>query len=88
MSPGATANGFNFYNELGGVITLANYRIDIKLTDGTTQNVRINGLIPITVPNGTIDITGITFTDRTGNPYVPTQGYEFTLNPGATRTTI
>ena len=85
MIPWATAIGFNFYNELGSVIDLTNYYIDIKLADGTTQNVRINGIPAITIPNGTINLTGITFTDRSGNPYLPTQGYEFTLNPGAIR---
>ncbi|HMS91410.1 MAG TPA: hypothetical protein PKC87_04275, partial [Candidatus Absconditabacterales bacterium] len=88
MTPGATADGFNFYNEAGTIINLANYWIDIKLADNTIQNVRINGLVPMTVPNGTIDLTGITFTDRTGNPYVPTQGYEFILHPGAIRRTV
>ena len=85
MVPGSAANGFNFYNELWMPINLANYRIDITLADGTTQNVKINGLT-IAMPNGRIDLTWITFTDRTGAPYIPTQGYEFMLNPWATRT--
>jgi len=57
MAPGATADAFNFYNELGVAINLANYRIDIRLNDGTTQNVQINGLPAITIPNGTINLT-------------------------------
>ena len=38
------ATGYNFYNEDGSPLNLANNRIDVRLDDGTTQNVRINGL--------------------------------------------
>lgn len=87
MSPGNTADAFNFYSETGTIIPIANYWTTIKLADGKTEEVQINGLPAIALPNWTINLTGITFTNRGGNPYVPTQWYELILNPWAIKRT-
>lgn len=44
MKPGNVADTYAFFNEDGKPVNLANYRIDLKLADGTIQNVKINGL--------------------------------------------
>lgn len=87
MSPGNNADAFNFYSETGTIIPVVNYWITIKLADGKTEDVQINWLPAIAIPNWTINLTGITFTNRAGNIYAPTQWYEFTLNPGAIKRT-
>jgi hypothetical protein len=51
MSPGNNADDFNFYSETGTIIPVANYWTTIKLADGKTEEVKIHGLPPITIPN-------------------------------------
>lgn len=84
MKPWNTANWYDFYNENWSVVNLANCWIDIRLQDWTTQNVRINWLT--ISPTWAIDVSAITFTDRSLVPYTPTQWYQFTVHAWAIRT--
>lgn len=85
MKPWMVASWYNLYNENWDSVTLANYRIDIKLPDWKTENVRINfpgGVNPINTL-WTLDLTWVIFTDRSGATYIPPPEYEFTLHPWA-----
>ena len=85
MKPGMTAVWYSFYDkdgvEINGWSHPANYFVDVKLADGSIQNLRVTNLQISTTWN--IDISTVVFYDRAGAPVTINQAYEFSVNPWA-----
>lgn len=84
MVPGGTApTGYALYDEHGNNLRQP-FLINLTLEDGTTQEVQISDIVFNPPRSGNLDISRMIFRNRAGTIIpAPTQGYQFTLNPGA-----